>query len=152
MAEQATLIPKLATNLWLNRPTSLYLNCLMLRRYHGLLLGTLFAHSFTDGTIRLKDGNGKGVNISPDVLYKKARKLPKIVYINACNSAGHLPSSYPETTFIGLGDFTDTLPSSTQALRAAYDLSGPQPVQKFLENLRPNTPTPRIVYPPSPYK
>ena len=108
-------------------------------------------HFASTGEIRLSDGN-----VTPTYLFKRAKKLPRIVYLNACNSSMSLPreGEFPGTTFIGLDDFIDIRPSLDEAIQAGFDLTGDDPVNQLLRSRVPGVPSNTVVgpYPRIPYR
>ena len=108
-------------------------------------------HFQRNGHILLSDGE-----VTPTYLFKRAKKLPKFVYLNACNSSESLPrdGEFPGTTFIGLDDFIDIDPSLNEAIQSAADLTSDSPITQLLRSRVFGVPNNSIVGPYSrvPYR
>jgi hypothetical protein len=98
--------------------------------------------------IRLSDGS-----FTQEELFKRAKRLPRVVFLNACNTGHDLPEpgEFPETTFIGYDDFVENYPAQRQGVAAADALRSNNPIQNLLGNKLGNVPNLQVVS-PVPYR
>ena len=110
-------------------------------------------HHFGGGKIKLSDGD-----FDLRTLIDRAQSLPKNIVFAACNTGALLASGLGleknGSTFVGVNDFINMLPSTDFAVYAGNNLGANGSLSKFLTGLSgiPNLPGLTVAGAPIPYK